>query len=523
MQYKNLLWLLIWLFYQLDIGAANTFNVLEHGIIPNGTTLNSSEIQSIIDQCAEKGGGTIYFPAGRYLTGTIVLKNNITLFLDAGAILMGSRNLADYPITYPQFVSYTDNYTHKYLIFAERRKNITICGRGTIDGQGAAFSGEYKNRPYLLRLVACENVTVRDVTIINSPMWVQHYLACDNVNIDGITVHSHVNKNNDGIDIDCCRNVRISNCDIDSGDDALVLKSTADRVCENVTVTNCILRSDCNAFKLGTESNGGFQNITFSNSIIYDTRLCGIALEMVDGGIFDRVTVSNIIMENVGGGIFIRLGHRARTYKKDMPKPDVGILKNVMINNIQATGLDSIGCSITGLPFHPVENVTLSNIRLSFKGGGAATFAERKIEEHPDKYPEYRMFGMLPAYSFYCRHVKNLNFQHIDLNFETPDHRPPFFFEDVHNLKIFSVDAQTTEQTRAMFWLQQVSGVLIHGCGPANPTNAFIYLADPLSEQISIMNNDLSNVEQIIKAGDSVNEKAVYIENNRLKNQAVEN
>ena len=195
----------------------------------------------------------------------------------------------------------------------------------------------YKSRPYLIRMINCRNILLRDITIMNSPMWVQHYLLCEDVNIDGIKVNSRVNHNNDGIDIDGCQRVRISNCDIVSGDDAIVLKSTLDIPCKNVTITNCVLSSDCNAFKLGTETNGGFQNIVFSNCTIYDTPLAGITLQMVDGGTLERVSVSNITMNNVGTAIFIRLGNRARPYNDSLPKPGMGKLSHVIIDNIQGT------------------------------------------------------------------------------------------------------------------------------------------------------------------------------------------
>ena len=264
--------------------------------------------------CAEAGGGIVSFPAGTYLTGTLFLRSRITCHLEAGAILLGSTDLRDYPAQTPEFRSYTDvNYVDKSLLYAENLRDIAIVGRGTIDGQGEADAYRkkpYKERPYLIRMIECQNVTVKDITLRDSPMWVQHYLACVNVNIDGITVHSIVNQNNDGIDIDCCDRVRISNCDIVSGDDAIVLKSTAPRPCQRVTISNCTISSHCNALKCGTESTGGFKDITISNCTVYDTRLGGLALELVDGGILDRVSVSNITMTNTGGAIFIRLGNR---------------------------------------------------------------------------------------------------------------------------------------------------------------------------------------------------------------------
>ncbi|MBI3697107.1 MAG: hypothetical protein HY238_20010, partial [Acidobacteria bacterium] len=330
--------------------------------------LNTRTLQEAIEARSRSGGGVVLIPAGRHVTGTIRLKSNVTLHLDPGAVLAGSTNLEDYPPITASYRSYTDTYTEKSLLYAENAENITIEGSGTIDGQGAAFKGAYKVRPYLARFVNCRNISVTGVTFRDSPMWVQHYLACDGVNIRGITVRSRANANNDGIDIDSCERVRISDCDISSGDDAIVLKSTSDRPCRNVVVTNCVVSSYCNALKLGTETNGGFENILISNCAVYDTRLAGIALEIVDGGVLDRVSVSNITMNKVGAPIFIRLGDRARPFQPGSPRPPVGKLRNVLISNVQAAGAGRVGCAIAGLPDHPIEHVTLDNIRLTFEG-----------------------------------------------------------------------------------------------------------------------------------------------------------
>jgi polygalacturonase len=382
-------------------GAEIIYDVRDYGAKPDGKTMCTKSIQKAIDECAKNSGGTVYFPPGTFLSGTIYMKSNVTLRLDTGSTLLGSPSLKDYPPTVQAFRSYTDNYTDKSLIYGEKLKRIAITGDGTIDGQGRAFKGPYKVRPYMIRIIQCQNVMVKDVTIQNSPMWVQHYLACDDVLIDGITVRSRVNANNDGINIDCCHRVLISNCNITSGDDAIVLKSTAARPCRNVTVSNCVLSSLCNGLKMGTESNGGFQNIVMTGCAIYDTRLAGIALEIVDGGTMDRVVVSNIAMNGIGAPIFLRLGNRARPFKKDMEKPKMGAMRNITISNIEATGANPTGCAISGLPGHPIENVTISNTRLSFAGGGTKKDAARAIPEKPTAYPEYSMFGRLPAYGFY--------------------------------------------------------------------------------------------------------------------------
>lgn len=410
------------------------FNVRDYEVAGDGRQLNTKALQRAVDACAAARGGVVYFPPGRYLTGTIHLKSNVTLHLETGAVLLGSANLQDYPSTVPAFRSYTDNYTEKSLIYGEKIENVAIEGRGVIDGQGAAFKGPYKVRPYLIRIISSKNVSVTDVTIKDSPMWVQHYLDCDNVAIRGITVSSRSNQNNDGIDIDSSSRVRISDCDISSGDDAIVLKSTSARPCRDVVITNCVLSTACNALKMGTESNGGFENITISNCSIYDARLAGIALEIVDGGLLDRVSVSNITMHNAGCPIFVRLGNRARLFREGMEKPGVGRLRNVLISNVQAAGANKVGCSITGLPGRPVENITLHNIRIEFAGGGTREDASRQVPENPDKYPEYAMFGVLPAYGFYCRHVRNITFDQAETSLASPDQRPALVTDDVDGL-----------------------------------------------------------------------------------------
>jgi len=318
-------------------------------------------------------------------------------------------------------------------------------------------------RPYIIRFIQCRNVTVKDVTIRNSPMWVQHYLACDDVHISGITVRSVVNANNDGINIDSCHRVIISDCNIRSGDDAIVLKSTSARPCRNVAVSNCVLSSRCNALKMGTESNGGFENIVITGCSIYDTRLAGVALEIVDGGVMDRVVVSNITMNKIGAPIFLRLGNRARPFKKDMTKPGIGIMRNIMISNIEATGANATGCAISGLPEAKIENVTLSNLRLSFAGGGTKEDAGRAVPEKPEAYPEYSMFGRLPAYGLYFRHVKGLKLLNVQLQLAKSDQRHGLILKDVEDALIDGLDGQRSPETDSIVRMTDVKNVFIRG------------------------------------------------------------
>ena len=488
--------------------AASVYSVTAYGASGDGARLDTKAIQSAVDACAAAGGGTVLFPAGAYLSGTVFLKSKVQLCLDAGAVLLGSKNLDDYPKSIPRIRSYTDNYTEKSLIYGEGLHDIGIHGRGLIDGQGASFEGPYKVRPYLIRIISCRSVSVSGVTIRNSPMWVQHYLACDDVSIHGITVHSRVNHNNDGIDIDCCHRVTISDSNISSGDDAIVLKSTSARPTTDVAITNCVLSSRSNAFKLGTESNGGFENIVLSNCTMYDTRLSGIAVEMVDGGLLDGLSVSNVTMRDVKSALFVRLGNRARPYEAGGPRPGAGKLRNVHISNVTATGANDIGCAISGIPGHEIENVTLENIRFTFEGG--VKDAPVKVPEHPAEYPEYKMFGLLPAYGFFCRHVRNISFRNVQTGFDRADARPALVCEDVRDLDIgascFAASGPTIK-------LRQVSGAMIHGCRVPGRAAAFLDVSGGQVERVSVIGNDLSNADKAVEgAADSV-----FLEANRRK------
>lgn len=491
------------------------YDVRDYGAKPDGETLCTQAIQEAVDHCAGSGGGVVYLPPGRLLSGTIVMKSGVTLQLDAGCTLLGSPDLAQYPPMVPAYRSYTDVYTDKSLIYGEKLERVAITGRGVIDGQGDAFHGPYKVRPYMIRLIGCRDVVVKDVTLCNSPMWVQHYLACDDVRIDGVTVRSRVNLNNDGIDIDSCRRVLVTGCNIDSGDDAIVLKSTSDRLCEDVIVSGCVLRSACNALKLGTESNGGFRNIVMTACTIYDTRLAGVALEVVDGGVMDRVVVTGITMSGVGAPTFIRLGNRARPFREDMAKPGVGSLRNITISDIEASGADHTGCAIAGLPNANIENLSLSDIRLSFAGGGTTQDAAQSVPEEPDKYPEYAMFGKLPAYGLYCRHIRGLTMRNVQLQVAGKDKRHAVVLEDVHRATIDGLDASHSGGAAPLLRFVDVQSAIVRGCTATVDTGVFLRVQGEASRRITLTSNDFSDADAVIQIGAEVPRSAVAKWSNR--------
>jgi polygalacturonase len=504
------------LFFMAIYARSNplVFNILDYKAKGDGITLNTKSIQAAIDACSKSGGGTVWFPAGRFVSGTIYLKSHVTIYLDAGAVLTGSKNLHDYPVTVSKIRSYTDNYTDKSLIYGEDLEQIAITGQGTIDGNGASFeiNGPYKNRPYLIRIINCRKVQVLNVSIINSPMWVQHYLACNDVTIIGITVNSRVNNNNDGIDIDGCENVRISDCNIISGDDAIVLKSTMGKSCRSVTITNCILSSYSNAFKLGTETNGAFQDIVFSNCTIYDTHMAAITLQLVDGGILERVNISNVTINGAGAAIFIRLGNRAREYEENGQKPGMGSMSHVSIENVQGYNIGKTGCSITGLPGFRTDDIKLSNISLAFSGGGTAEDAGKMVPELPAEYPEYGMFGDLPSYGFYCRHCINMRFENISLGFDKAEARPAMVFEDVENLQLTGIKAKT-DNAAPVIQFSSVKNAIILSSTAYDGTGTFLQLKGMENLHLTMTGNDLSYVKTPV-TGD--NRSSVFLEGNRM-------
>lgn len=504
-------------------GSEAVFSVRDFGALGDGRTRDTRAIQGAIDAAAKAGGGTVSFGPGRYLSGTLFLKSHVALRLARGAVLLGSTNLADYPPTIPKIRSYTDNYVRQSLIYGEGLEDVAITGSGAIDGQGAAFKTKaYLRRPYVIRLVSCRHVLIEGITLRNSAMWMQHYLACEYVTIRGIRVLNHSNYNNDMVDIDGCRNVHITGCTADSADDAVTLKSTFERPCENVVISDCVLYSNCNAIKMGTESNGGFRNIAISNCTIGPQRdergffgrrgLAGIALMIVDGGTLDRVTISNIAMTGVRVPIFIRLGNRARPFRKDMERPGIGRVRNIAIRGIVARPIEPIGCSITGLPGHPVENVVLSAIRITFPGGGKRR--EGPVPEKPASYPESTMFGALPAYGFYCRHVAGLTLRDIDVGWEAKDLRPALVCDDVRDLRVDGFRGQCAADGAPMIVLRDVRDALIRGCQVPRDAAGFLRLEGG-SNRIGAVGNDVGGAAKAFEFAEGVDPSVLFREANR--------
>ena len=436
------------------------FNIKDFGAVGDGVSLNTITLQKAIDTCSESGGGVVWIPAGQFVIGTVHIKSNVTFSLDHGAELLGSQDINDYPI---DKLSRAREGQSQCLLYAKDAINIRFEGLGVIDGRGTheAFPrGGGDNRPRLFRFENCENVTFSGLTYKNPAFWGIHLVDCKNIHFNAITVRFRNNNfNNDGLDLDGCENVLIENCDIDSGDDAICLKSSKNP-CRNIVVRGCKMSSNTAALKFGASSRGGFIDVKVSNCYFYDSPMGAIKLQLVDGGRLENVVISRIVMEKVGNPIFIRLGNRGNTFGGGKESVQVGTLKNVRISDVVAEVTvedrakaaeatyknikvdDTPGVTneekskagpimITGIPGHYVEDVVLENIKISYPGYGTVEEAKRIVPEDENRYPEQFFFGVLPAWGAYIRHVRNIEFKNVELTLRGSDARQKIVLDDV--------------------------------------------------------------------------------------------
>jgi len=452
--------LIAFIFLQPLLMYAKDYPASLFGIRSDGTTLYTRSIQFAIDYINKEGGGRLVFDVGRYLTGSIHLKSNVTLHLAEGAVLVGSTNPFDY-----------DKKLLTALIFAYDQHDIAITGKGIIDGQGRALAAnvtenihkgllkdlfrndrpEADNRAMIINFRNSKNILIRGVTIRNAASWVQTYDQCTNLRLDSLYVDSRAFWNNDGIDIVDCDSVAVTNSYIDAADDGVCLKShDANKCCNNILVHNCTIRSSANGIKFGTASYGGFRNIRLINIKVFDTYRSAIALEAVDGGFLENVTVDSLQSLHTWNAVFLRIGERVagkkgrlehiqvRNVYAEVPagKPDAGYEYEGPIEDMPRNLTPAI--VIAGLPDIPVNDVLLENIVIKFAGGGNAMFASvtpdalDKVPEKAAAYPDFSMFGELPAWGAYIRHAKKLECRNLRLICEKRDYRVAIVLDDVH-------------------------------------------------------------------------------------------
>ena len=486
-------------------GAPQTdaYNVKKFGATGDGKTLDTQAINKAIDAAAAAGGGTVYFPAGNYLSVSIHLKSNIALYFDQGATIIAATTSETTKYDPPepnQWDAYQDfghSHWHNSLIWGENLTNISILGPGMIWGKGLVRAGTQSrtqpqndalnanraNEPKTpfgypnprdavepgwgnkaIALKNCRNVLIRDIAILHGGHFAILATGVDNLTIDNIKIDT----NRDGIDVDACKNVRISNCTVNSPfDDGICPKSSFAlgyaRATENVTITNCQVSgydegtlldgtykrdyraangtfSPTGRIKFGTESNGGFKNITIDNCVFDYSR--GLALESVDGALLEDVTISNITMRDISNcPIFLRLGGRMR----GPSGPAIGELRRVKISNIVVYNAEPRYASIiSGIPGHDIQDVTLNNIRIYYRGGGTKDQAALQPPEKETDYPEPTMFGEIPAYGFFIRHVNGLNMRGVSVGYLKDEARPAFVISAAKQIDLRDMQIQQT-------------------------------------------------------------------------------
>jgi polygalacturonase len=445
------------------LAAAGAFSARDFGAKGDGRTIDSPAVNRAIDRAAAGGGGVVLFPAGTYACHSIRLKSNVGLHLDPGAVILAAP-AGGYDNAEPQgdFEPYQDfghNHWHDSLIWGEGLHDIAITGPGLIWGKGLSRGHRLETDPpnasapgvgnKAIALKNCRNVLLRDFKVLEGGWFVLLATGVDNLTVSNLLVDT----NRDGFDIDCCRNVRISDCSVNSPwDDGICLKSSyalgEPRPTDNVTISNCYVTGNFELgslldgtrrrmpasfapevhgrIKFGTESNGGFRNITVTGCVFEDSG--GFALETVDGAMLEDVAISNIAMRGTTNApLFLRLGRRMR----GPPGRPIGTLKRVLISNVVSHDASPLPSIITGLPEHPIEDIRISDVYLHQRGGAPAPLADRRPPEAELAYPEPTMFGELPATGFFIRHARNVEMSNVEVAVASPDPRPAFHLEDV--------------------------------------------------------------------------------------------
>ena len=455
-----------------------TYIIKDFGAVADGKTLTTKAVQKAIDTCSQNGGGIVRFERGRYVLGTVFLRSNVTLEIPCGVEILGAESFYDFEpeekVEYPIYQDSSHTYYHCSLFVGIDCENVCITGGGKIDMRSVWDEDNVRDivhrGPKCIALKNCKNVEISKLGIYNVTDLAVYFSGCENVDIYDLEMRVYI----DGISPDNSKNVRIHDCDIETGDDGIVFKSsyTLNRldICKDIHVWDCKVKSRCNALKFGTETNGGFEDILIENVEVYETRISGICIESVDGAIIDGVTIRNIKMRNVNAPIFIHVGRRMR----GPAGRELGEIKNITLENITAEGpyeeyevipwnyfryksndilqkpwnfgvdlspdeKDSdytresawqMSCNVCGLAERPLKNIVLRNVHLHLDGG--VKEYKKDVPEDAQTYPEVYVYGrILPAKGIYFRYIDGLCLDNVTVETYRPDVREDFVFEKV--------------------------------------------------------------------------------------------
>ena len=424
-------------------------------------------------------------PNGAFLTGTLRMKSNVNLHLEPTALLLGSTNIADYATDIAGWGFPGHGAHDSCLIYGEHVDNVTLSGSGTIDGQGGKIEAA---RPMLIRFYESTNLTIRDLNLKHAGAWCVHFNKCIGIRATGVNIDNrHFGGGNDGFDFMSSRDIRVSDCIIICGDDAICFQPLDDDYpCGDAVITNCIMSTRWSAIRSGGD-HGAIRNITVSNCLFRDIWGCGIKMQISGNAIMENLTFSNIVMHNVSAPISLRFGnHHYGGAPRDESKP-WGTMRNIMFNNIYANivteeklqqelggsphGEEKQGITICGIPGHPVEGVTMSNMHIVFPGGGTKEDAANvNSVELEDVYPEYFMWGVIPAYGLYARHARALSMDNVRFELASKDVRPPILCDDVADLQIDGLRADISDEAPSFVRLRNAREVFMSNCRRLGPS-----------------------------------------------------
>lgn len=426
---------------------SSTYDIRDYGAKGDSETVNTKAIQAAINKCNANGGGTVLIAGGKFVTGTIFLKNNICLRVEAGAVLLGSTHIADYS-TNTDRTMYSEPYMNRCLIFARDAQNITLEGGGIIDGQGKSLpekGDKDKNRPKMIRFINCSHIRLHDLQLKSPASWTSEWRYCTDIAVDGLTISSRNISNGDGLDFDGCTKVRVSNSTFETGDDCVCLQ-TSDKLhpCVDIAITNCNFSGRWAGIRIGLLSRSNFENVVVSNCTFRDHNDSGLKIQMMEGAVMSNMLFTNLVMQNVPRPVFLTFNRQNAAYNATGEPAPMNRVHDIVFSNIlvqDTVGGKNCGFIVTGMPEHHVENISFNNIHATFLGGGSAEDskavpAEFTTANLKGRWPEIGgLRTTVPAFGIYLRHVNGVSLQNISINTVKPDARNAIVFTDVDNVQ----------------------------------------------------------------------------------------
>lgn len=507
--------------------GADIYNVRDFGAKGDGNTLDTAAVQAAIDACTKDRGGIVLVPAGDFLVGTLELKSNVTLHLAAQGRLLGSAKIEDYKAG----SGLPPSNGNTVFLYAVEAENLTIEGKGTIDGQGAKFftgygdntgpgqnsAQGYFQRPHLAVFYRCRNLLVRDVFLTASAYHCMRILECKYVHLDGVRIHNRVNFNNDGFHLNSSEYVKVSNCDVACQDDACALFGS----CKFVTVTNCTFSTRWSIFRFG---GGQAENIAVSNCVIYDTYGCPIKMQCGGRSRYENISFSNLILRNVTGPISIGLDSTSRRRSNDT-QPSKGIVRNISFHGIRATVVSGHQHEDLPVPskFRPgeyktcivlngvgddfLEEISFDDVHVTYEGGGTAEDAAGEV---PQKAGEYFEIGVPPAYGMYARNVRGLTVNNVRFEVANPDLRPAVIFDHVADAAVNGLSAQGNPKAGLLRFID-TKDTLVTAPRVLTPSAVFLQVEGAANEGITVDGGDLSKAATPLSFQRGATEKAVKL------------